>query len=414
MKGWVEVSPEWIVTVRERLERGEAIRQRLLGPGRLHLDRRLPFLCLYRRPLEGSDQGTPELITGEASYLIYPGTPAFRRSLLSLLQAIGASLVQEFGAFLLLEVWTAPGEIEGRAEEKEEAKERGENRPVTPGGVTSWVKKTKETEKREGGSLEFCSGEGVGGAPRFCVFAERRKEWSGFAGVLVSNLKQVRLRRQEAQVSLEEGGRLSPPDLSVLTGPKTGLPQAFWLGVQVDPVYRDPNGVLYPGLLRQLRREISRAFKRTFYEFSLRYTSHTPASYHALGRRVMVRAVWEADRQLASLQSSFDFLLQVTPINVEAAWRRFQRKNFDQSPPFEYRPLVVDPVLVKRQLFQIRLERLEDPTIEPLFREKQRELDRKLTMLQPAPLRPRFLEEEGPSARLASLRQRTDLLQLLP
>ena len=95
----------------------------------------------------------------------------------------------------------------------------------------------------------------------------------------------------------------------------------------------------------------------------------------------MVKAVWEADRKLAKVSDAFDFLLQVTPVNAEAAWRLFRSRRFESAPVFHYRPLPVDPVLLKRQLFDIPLERVEDPAIHQLLREKQDELDRRITML---------------------------------
>ena len=41
----------------------------------------------------------------------------------------------------------------------------------------------------------------------------------------------------------------------------------------------------------------------------------------------------------------------------------------------------MDPVLLKRRLFEVPLERVEDPALDRLFREKQAELDSQLTLL---------------------------------
>ncbi len=59
---------------------------------------------------------------------------------------------------------------------------------------------------------------------------------------------------------------------------------------------------------------------------------------------------------------------------------------------FYYRPLAVDPVLLKRQLYLIPVERVEDPTLSYLFRQKQDELDRQITLLSDIDS-PRFLHE---------------------
>ncbi len=100
-----------------------------------------------------------------------------------------------------------------------------------------------------------------------------------------------------------------------------------------------------------------------------------------MGRRSMVKAVWDVDKQLAAISNSFDFLLQVTPVNNKLAWSAFKRKHFSSTPQFIYRPLPIDPSIAKRELFKIPIERIEDPTLSQLFRERQLEIDRKFTML---------------------------------
>ena len=68
-------------------------------------------------------------------------------------------------------------------------------------------------------------------------------------------------------------------------------------------------------------------------------------------------------------------------MNAEAAWREFQRGRFEKAPVFHYRPLAAEPSELKRRLHQIPIDRIEDPTLAKLFRDKQDELDRKITML---------------------------------
>jgi uncharacterized protein (TIGR02421 family) len=92
--------------------------------------------------------------------------------------------------------------------------------------------------------------------------------------------------------------------------------------------------------------------------------------------------VWNADEKLAEVSNTFDFLLQVTPINSDAAWREFKAAGFEREPNFHYLPTPMDPAVLKRQLYRIPIERVEDPALHHLFQEKQDELDRKITMLR--------------------------------
>jgi uncharacterized protein (TIGR02421 family) len=155
----------------------------------------------------------------------------------------------------------------------------------------------------------------------------------------------------------------------------------FKIGLQVRPIYRGEEEGVYPLILRRLRRWLSLTQRRVFFDFTRRHTTHRPEHFQVLGRRAMVKAVWEVDKQLAEVADRFDFLLQVTPVDAEKAWHRFEKNRFDRAPVFHYRPLPVDPVLLKRRLYLTPVERVEDPALALIFRQKQIELDRQLTML---------------------------------
>ena len=94
-----------------------------------------------------------------------------------------------------------------------------------------------------------------------------------------------------------------------------------------------------------------------------------------------MKAVLQVDRKLAEVANTFDFLLQVSPVNLKATWAEFRRHRYERAPIFTYRPLPVDPDLMKRKLYNTPIERVEDPTLFSLFQEKRTELDRQLTML---------------------------------
>ena len=128
-------------------------------------------------------------------------------------------------------------------------------------------------------------------------------------------------------------------------------------------------------------RDFNLALQRTFFTFVRTQTKYRPPHYQVLGRHATVKAVWQIDKQLAEISSSFDFLLQVTPVNAYEAWTRFKRHRFERLPAFLYRPHSVDPALLKRQLWNIGVERVEDPTLQHMFREKRKELDIQISML---------------------------------
>ena len=103
---------------------------------------------------------------------------------------------------------------------------------------------------------------------------------------------------------------------------------------------------------------------------------------HAGPGDVLTPAVVEADRCLAEVSERLEFLLQVSPDNADEAWEEFEASGFQRTPRLDYRPLPYDPHLLKRALFSAPVESVEDPALEQLFREKQEELDIKITMLR--------------------------------
>ena len=104
--------------------------------------------------------------------------------------------------------------------------------------------------------------------------------------------------------------------------------------------------------------------------------------HRSLGRRRFIRAAWRADTALARISASFDFLLGVSPINSLQAYDAFAAGGCKTQPQFHYRPLPINPDVVKRRLYAIDLRAVEDPVLEQLFSENRMELDQQLTMLQ--------------------------------
>jgi len=330
------ISDAFIEGARERLREGKLLDRTLPCGGRVHIDRQLPFLVVYRTPADREDPETDLLVRGEASYLIAPGDRRHHREVRALIEGIVEILSDCFGAFLLIELWTKPG--------VESAGER---------------------------------------AAGFRITRPKKGRLSLTAEALEVALDEIKIRGQFAETETTIGPRVHPPGMGPLLAAERAVALSCrTLGLEIDPIFRDSStGEPFPLIRRALHKGLSRAIKTAVFEFTRRQTSHRPAHYQALGRQSLVKAVWAADRELAAINNSFDFLLQVTPVNVDEAWTRFRRNRFEVEPEFSSRPLRIDPSLVKRRLFQIPIERIADPTLAQLFRDQQGEIDRKLTML---------------------------------
>ena len=320
-----------------RVELGRSVRARLPGRGIVAIDRALPFLFVHRR-LPGVDaDGTERLIRSEAAFLIAPGEREHHGWTSRLVERLGDVFEGEFGAFLLIEVWCA-----------EEAPRPDSVEPLD-----------------------------------FRVEIARPAPPQIVSDTLVRTLRNIKLQKRPARVECGFVRGVRPGGLPPLLSSAARRDRSFFsVGLEVEPVYRDAeHGKVFPLTLRSLRRQLSRSLRRTVHQFALSSTTHAPPSYLALGRRGFLRQVFQVDQQLSEFSESFDFLLHVTPVQLERCWGQFRRHHYERTPVFTYRPLPADPIALKRRLLDCAPERIEDPALEQLYRDKQLELDRKLTML---------------------------------
>ena len=330
----------------ERMAEGKLVRRNLQPWGRFHNDRSLPYLCVYRRPAGGGPPRADELVTGEARYLTAPGDEDSAAGVSAMVNAIVRAGIREFGAFLLIEVSTP---------------QRGSAAGDPP--------------------------------PLFRIVRPRSWEETDAIDLLESRLATLDLGDVPVHVEVTARADYAPAGMKPLIRRKESTKACLSLHLEVSPIYYNAAGKrIYPLLLRKIRSGVSRALKRAAFEFTQRHTTQKPPHFHSLGRHTFVKLVYEVDNELANVSNSFDPLLLTTPRNAAEAWSEFRRKRFQKAPKLSYRPIPIDPAMVKRELFKIPIERIEDPSLAELFREQQDELDRKLTMITDRET-PRFLQE---------------------
>jgi uncharacterized protein (TIGR02421 family) len=337
------IASEFIEEISDRIAKDQRVRRNLPLNGRLHIDRSLPFLCVYRRPVDKPDPGTEKFVKGEASYIIASSSQKIRNSLSLLVGNVVRVLSEDYGAVLIIEIWSGSDFLE-----------------------------TSKTDSD------------LPPHPSFQLRMSSAKFPTETVESLEKALKRITILKQKAKVTTKFDTKPWPTHLSpILPAIEIKNKNVYLLGLEVNPIYRNSKtDELYPFVLRKLHQGISRAIKLGLFSFSHHKTTHRPPNYQALGRRAVVKAVWVVDKNLAQISNSYDFLLNITPINIDQAWSQFKKYKFERTPVFYYRPIPVDPSALKKQLYQIPIDDIEDPTLAFLFREKQIEIERELSMLR--------------------------------
>ncbi len=325
-----------IVDIHTRLHEGKRLRRTVFNDGRLRIDRSLPFLCVYRKPPDGCDIGTVELVTTEASYLFVSGDD---ESVELICEAVREVSQKKFGAFLLIEFWT------------------------------------QDLSDPSHESTEMLH-------PSFRIDVPDNEALLSTAKTLEKSLGEIRLSKMHSQVSIRNVTSIVPPNLKPLFAELPADSQTFFhIGIAVHPVFRRADE-LFPIVLQNLRRQLAVAIRKMLFTFTHDVLDEAPRHYQAFGPTSLVKATSLVDQQLSDISTSFDYLLQITPVNAYEAWEAFQASGFKKQPVFYYRPLSRDPTELKRALFDVPIDRIEDPTLSELFWEKQDELEHQLTSLR--------------------------------
>lgn len=331
----VKLGKEFCLELADKLGRGKPVRFNLPAGGRLHIERQLPFLCVYRRPEGHGDTGTEQLLTSQAAYLIVSSSAQTSAELSELINTIAASQAKIFGAFLLLEIWTKTI--------------KGDEHP----------------------------------APNYSIVAPDFHPPVKLLEAMESALLRARVADETPAIHCDYRQSVSPPGMANLVSTlQAQSMNCTSIGLEINPVYRDPKtSELFVYSHKEFRHRLNRALKRSFYYFTHNYTTHKPAHFHELGPRALTKAVKLADQKLAEIDSKFDLLLFVSPVNSTAAWEEFKQHRYERSVEFLYRPRTIDPDLLKRRLFEVPIETIEDPSLAYIFAAKRDELDRMITLL---------------------------------
>mgnify|MGYP000574975891 CR=1 FL=1 len=324
-----------LVNISQKLVEGNYLRRNLPEGGKLLVDRHLPFLCVYRFNENQKDENIAMIVKGQASHLVISNS--LRSYWRSLTKAIVHSRLDVFDAFLLLEIWPQP------------------------------IDKPYEDLQQ------------------FKIFCPTDKAQSTIQ-VLKKGLENLRVLLPEIEVvkvhSKLRGPVGLPPLIKLETGKELGL---LVLGLEIPPVYLDPVlKVNYPLLLQKIRRSFNETIKKTVFEFiQVQTSSHSDISHYLmLGSRELQPTVQFIDKKLVQIHESLNFLMEVTPVNMDRAFLEFKKNNFEKKPRFNYRLIATNPDLLKRELYQIPMEQIEDVTFSFLLKEKRNEMDIQISMIE--------------------------------
>ena len=311
-------------------------RRRKVGEtGRLHLDRRLPFIVVHRlAPDQAASHSLARRVAlNSPAYLIWTQGDDDAEAL-GILEALAAEVGTKRMPLLVMEVHDLRQLPEGEGSQQ-----------LTPFvTVVSGGKSPREHRARD---------------------------------ALINALRDIEIDLRHPDVAKQPMAKDHWLAGALAEAPQSGEP----LTVGLPQIHLRDDGGIYPQVAHDLSVACGDALLRAACVYLDDDQGNAPGHYRSLGRSGFLKAALKADERLEAIAASFDFLLSVSPINTTAALERFVADGESRAPEFRYRPLTVDPDEVKRRLYRLDFARLEDPLLQRLFTDKRREIDAQLTML---------------------------------
>ncbi|WP_164112529.1 MULTISPECIES: flavohemoglobin expression-modulating QEGLA motif protein [Sphingobacterium] len=292
--------------------------------GKLVFSKIVPCIFIYRSPISAKDKMLSNLAKSQLASIIIQQNSADG---VTLLRKIATSIQEQFGSCLLVEIWS------GLPDQASDVAILVGQKGILP--LAEYMHKNLQTEAQD----------------------------------IVSEIQKLKELPH-------------PPGCERIFSLKESLEKSIYIiGMSIRKSYQLSNGEYLPILLRHYRESLGKILLRVFFEYVRLFTDQNPATFRFHLRKEITPNVFDIDKSLTTESQRFDFLLLVTPLNVPEAWESFKKSKFSKSPVFQYRPMPIDPDLVKRNLYNLRIEDIYDPTIAYLFRDKRRELDEMMSML---------------------------------
>ncbi|WP_052184156.1 flavohemoglobin expression-modulating QEGLA motif protein [Psychroserpens sp. Hel_I_66] len=319
------IKADIITQICEQLAEKKPINQELPNNSVLHIDKMLPFICVYR--FNEPDVYFSRVLKTQASYLIVDE----RVDISHLLEAIRLIMSKEFDTFLILEC----------------------------------IPKTATNNKKF--QISCPKGKAPG---TIKALKQGFAELKDFYPSITVKVKDTVARHPEHL----------KPLLNVDESKKKGT---LVIGLKIPVLYRNrETNELFSLFFREFYSVFSETIKRAVFEFIRVQTTDSFENFLMLGKTNIDAITMEADTQLAQISEGMSFLLRTTPVNSNEEWINFKKNEFKKMPNFKYRLIALDPEQEKRKLYNIPIDEVDDPTIAFILRGKRLEIEKQLTMLE--------------------------------
>ncbi len=154
------------------------------------------------------------------------------------------------------------------------------------------------------------------------------------------------------------------------------------LASEVKKVYCDElTGESYPLVVDEIQHGLSMAILSTAKQFVNTHTNIEVTKKAELLSSKVQPLLQQIDKKFYRLVKNFELLMFVNPTNVEKEKKKFFYHRGNYEPQFNYKPIVLNQFLLKRELHNLPIEKIRDKRIKEMYADAINAYAQKIDML---------------------------------
>lgn len=140
------------------------------------------------------------------------------------------------------------------------------------------------------------------------------------------------------------------------------------LATEVKKIYcNELTGEPYPEEIKYIKRQLKKAIVNNANLFVKEKTNWKFTEKSKLLTRDIDKELLKIDKKLYEIGKNFELLNFVNPINLDKEERLFFKNKELVNPNFKYNPILIDPFKIKRDLYNLETEKIEDVSIQKMY-----------------------------------------------
>jgi uncharacterized protein (TIGR02421 family) len=142
------------------------------------------------------------------------------------------------------------------------------------------------------------------------------------------------------------------------------------LATEVKKIYMDElSGDSYPKMIEALNQGFKKAILNDAIHFTGKMTNLRLTTRYDLLSSELDKDIIRVDEAIYRLAKDIEILTYVNPINIELEKKHFFQTKFKKNPAFRYKHIAVDPFELKRKLYRIPVEEIDDINIQNMYKD---------------------------------------------